>query len=405
MIHLCLSDIIKLKKLPLGELGFFYGGLSGKSKEDFAEGNGKFVPYMNVFSNFSVNLKDLGEVNVEEGERQNNIKYGDVLFTGSSETPDECGMSSVMLDKVDDETPIYLNSFCFGFRFNDLSLINPVFYKHLFRSNIIRKEISKTANGVTRFNITKKLFAKILIPIPSIEQQSAIAGLLDIFTSLISKLDDEIELRVKQFDYYRDQLLNLEGKCVEKKKLGEIGKCVAGATPSTKVPEYWEGGNIPWMSSGEVHQKIVNHTANFITQEGYENASTKMLPVGTIVIALAGQGKTRGSVAITAIELCTNQSLCGVMISNPQILNKYVYYYMSTRYDDLRRISSGDGTRGGLNLKMISSYSVPIPSLSEQQRIVSTLDTFTSLITKLQEERDLRQKQYEYYCEKLLTFE
>ena len=87
MIHQCLSDILNLKRLPLGELGFFYGGLSGKSKEDFEDGNGRFVPYMNVFSNFSVDINNLGEVNVEEDEHQNKIEYGDVLFTGSSETP------------------------------------------------------------------------------------------------------------------------------------------------------------------------------------------------------------------------------------------------------------------------------------------------------------------------------
>ena len=159
------------------------------------------------------------------------------------------------------------------------------------------------------------------------------------------------------------------------------------------------------MSSGEVHQKIVNHTAIFITPKGYENTSTKMLPIGTIVIALAGQGKTRGSVAITAIELCTNQSLCGVVINDDKISNKYVYYYMSTRYDDLRRISSGDGTRGGLNLKMISSYSLPIPPLSEQQRIVSILDTFEASIRNLEQQLAQREKQYEYYRNILLSFE
>ena len=247
---------------------------------------------------------------------------------------------------------------------------------------------------------------KINVPLLSLPEQTRIVGILDTFTSSIENLKEQIAQRRKQYEYYRDQLLDLEGKeGVEMKTLGEIGKCVAGATPSTKVPEYWEGGEIPWMSSGEVHQKIVSHTANYITKKGYENASTKMLPIGTIVIALAGQGKTRGSVAITTIELCTNQSLCGVIISDDLIINKYVYHYMSTRYDDLRRISSGDGTRGGLNLKMISSYSVPIPSPSKQQRIVSILDTFEASIQNLEAQLKERQKQYEYYRNKLLTFE
>ena len=192
---------------------------------------------------------------------------------------------------------------------------------------------------------------------------------------------------------------------VEWKKLGDIGKCMAGATPSTKESSYWENGTIPWMSSGEVHQGIVTHTSSCITQAGYDNASTKMLPPKTIVIALAGQGKTRGSVAITAIELCTNQSLCGVVIDDENILNQYVYYYLRTRYDDLRRISSGEGTRGGLNLKMISTYPIPIPSFEEQTRIVGILDTFTASIDNLKEQIAQRRKQYEYYRDQLLDLE
>ncbi len=192
---------------------------------------------------------------------------------------------------------------------------------------------------------------------------------------------------------------------VEWKKLGEIGKCMAGATPSTKESSYWDNGTIPWMSSGEVHQGVVKSTSALITQKGYDNSSTKMLPSGTVVIALAGQGKTRGTVAITAIELCTNQSLCGVVIDNDSIINKYVYYYLKTRYDDLRRISSGEGTRGGLNLKMIGSYLIPVPSLSEQKRIVGIFDTFTSSIENLKEQIAQRRKQYEYYRDQLLDLE
>ena len=277
-------------------------------------------------------------------------------------------------------------------------------YVYFYLSKDYFKIKSSAQGALTSLNLS--MIKQIEIPIPSLEEQTRIVGILDTFTSAIDNLKEQIAQRRKQYEYYRDQLLDLEGKPgVEMKTLGEIGRCVAGATPSTKVPEYWEGGNIPWMSSGEVHQKNVTHTTNFITKKGYENASTKMLPVGTIVIALAGQGKTRGSVAITAIELCTNQSLCGVIISDVKIVNKFIYYYMSTRYDDLRRISSGDGTRGGLNLKMISSYLVPISSLSEQQRIVSILDSFEASVANLEEQLALREKQYEYYRNKLLTFE
>ena len=100
----------------LGELGFFYGGLSGKSKDDFNNGSAKFITYMNVFSNLELKLDVMDTVKISSNEKQNTLQYGDVIFTGSSETSDACGMSSVLTIKSDEE--LYLNSFCFIFRFS-----------------------------------------------------------------------------------------------------------------------------------------------------------------------------------------------------------------------------------------------------------------------------------------------
>jgi len=195
---------------------------------------------------------------------------------------------------------------------------------------------------------------------------------------------------------------------VEWKKIGDIGKCYAGATPKTSVKEYWENGDIPWMSSGEVNYGQVLYTEKKITKLGFENSSTKMIPANSVVIALAGQGKTRGTVAITRIELCTNQSLCAV-VTNNEVLSDYLFYFLKTQYAQLRNVSSGDGTRGGLNLQMIREYRVPVPSLEEQERIVAILDKFDALVndisTGLPAEIQARRQQYEYYRGKLLTFE
>ena len=108
------------------------------------------------------------------------------------------------------------------------------------------------------------------------------------------------------------------------------------------------------------------------------------------------------------LDLCLqalHQSLCGVVIDNDKIVNKFVFYYLKTRYDDLRRISSGEGTRGGLNLKMIGAYPIPIPSYSEQTRIVGILDTFTASIENLKQQIAERRKQYEHYRNQLLDLE
>ena len=195
---------------------------------------------------------------------------------------------------------------------------------------------------------------------------------------------------------------------VEYKRIGDFAMCFPGATPKTTHPEYWENGTIPWMSSGEVNQEEVTFTEKKITQKGYDETSTKMVPVGTVVIALAGQGKTRGKVAITRIPLCTNQSLCAIVVDET-VISKYLFHYLRSQYARIREISSGDGTRGGLNLKMIKAYVVPVPPIEVQEEIVRILDRYTEkkdeLTQNLMTEITARNTQYGYYRDKLLKAE
>ena len=195
--------------MKMSEIGDFYSGLSGKSKSDFENGNSKYATYINVYKNLSLNIHTNDMVKIAKGEKQNAIQQGDVLFTGSSETPDECGMSSVVTEEVPEQ--IYLNSFCFGFRPYDKSLFFPDFLKHLLRSKAMRAEITKTANGVTRFNVSKKLMGKILLPIPSYKEQIRLATILDKFETLVNDLSQglpaEIAAVQEQYEYYRNKLL------------------------------------------------------------------------------------------------------------------------------------------------------------------------------------------------------
>ena len=159
-------------------------------------------------------------------------------------------------------------------------------------------------------------------------------------------------------------------KSYDIKKVGDFAECFAGATPSTKIPSYWDNGNIPWMSSGEVHKGRVQDTDAKITQQGYDGCSTKMVPIHSIVVALAGQGKTRGTVAINDIELCTNQSLCAI-VPNEEVNYEYLFHNLRGRYKELRSMSGDVDGRGGLNLKHIQSIKVIVPPMSEQMKFVS----------------------------------
>lgn len=255
-----------------------------------------------------------------------------------------------------------------------------------------------------------KHLRECLLPLPPLEVQKEIVHLLDDFTAktaeLQAELNKEYEARKKQYEYYRETVLNdnLDSMTV---KIGDVADLKAGATPKTSNPEFWENGTIPWMSSGEVNQGKVTYTEKKITELGYNSSSTKMLPSETVVIALAGQGKTRGTVAITQIPLCTNQSLCGICAKD-ELNSMYLYHYLKSRYEDLRAISNGDGTRGGLNLKMIANYDIPLPPLEVQMKIVNILDKLDSInndmYSSINNEIESRQKQYEFYRDKLLTF-
>ena len=196
----------------LGELGEFYGGLTGKTKEDFKDGNAYFVTYKNIYSNPALSIDIEDKVKINANEKQNTVQYGDVLFTGSSETPEECGMSSVLTARTDKK--LYLNSFCFGFRFKQLNLFNPDFCKHLFRSYSLRQQLQKTADGVTRFNVSKKKMAKVTIPVPPLAVQNEIVRILDRFEALCNDisvgLPAEIKARQQQYEYYRNKLLTFE---------------------------------------------------------------------------------------------------------------------------------------------------------------------------------------------------
>ncbi|MBK6681580.1 MAG: restriction endonuclease subunit S [Ignavibacteriales bacterium] len=177
------------------------------------------------------------------------------------------------------------------------------------------------------------------------------------------------------------------------KRLTSFAKIQAGATPSTTNPEYW-GGKIRWMNSGELNFKKIYEVANRITEKGLKSSSTKVLPVNCVLIGLAGQGKTRGTVAINKVQLCTNQSVAAIL-PNESFEPEYIYYNLDSRYKELRQLSIGDGGRGGLNLKLIGSLKLPFFLILEQKAIVKILSTWDEAIEKtrlLIEQKELLQK-------------
>lgn len=167
----------------------------------------------------------------------------------------------------------------------------------------------------------------------------------------------------------------------ELKKLGDLTNITAGGTPSTAKPSFW-GGDIRWMTSGELNLKFIYEVEGRITEEGLKNSSTKIIPIRCILIGLAGQGKTRGTVAMNMIELCTNQSIAAIYPSN-SFVEEFLYFNLDARYNEIRLLSTGDGGRGGLNLSILKSLQIPLPPLLEQQKIAEILSIWDKAIQEI----------------------
>ena len=182
------------KEFTLGEIGNTYNGLSGKSAVDFGEGK-PYIPYKSIFEDSKIDISKVGFVRIDQDEKQNKAQKGDIFFTTSSETPDEVGMCSVLLDDIDE---LYLNSFCFGYRLNNFKILLPSFAQFYFRSNEFRRKVQVLAQGSTRFNISKNEVMKIMIKIPEIEEQEQISKVL-------SNSDNEIHLLKNQVRSLKEQ--------------------------------------------------------------------------------------------------------------------------------------------------------------------------------------------------------
>lgn len=169
-------------------------------------------------------------------------------------------------------------------------------------------------------------------------------------------------------------------------KIKEFTDIRTGGTPSTQNASFWNG-RIRWMNSGELNKKFVYDVANRITEAGLNGSSTSLIPPECVLIGLAGQGKTRGTVAMNFVELCTNQSIAAI-IPGDNFKPKYLYYNLDDRYSELRALSTGDGGRGGLNKNILLNLGIPVPSISEQQKIAEVLTDIDGLITELERVRD-----------------
>lgn len=206
----------------------------------------------------------------------------------------------------------------------------------------------------------------------------------------IIKFYDEGKERLKQKDNEVD-LPETWAFC----EINNLGDVCNGSTPSRKKSEYWSG-NIPWISSGEVRNNVITETREAITEEGYKNSSVRLLPVGTVLLAMIGEGKTRGQTAILNIEATINQNIAAIILNHGLISSKYLWYWFQLQYEITRQVGSGSGPQA-LNCQRVRELPFHLPPLPEQHEIVRRVNA----LFKKADEIEVRYKKAKAFVDKM----
>ena len=306
----------------------------------------------------------------------------------------------------------------------------PKYYFHYMKAKFL-PYIQKTMFQGSVASIRRPMLNAFPVPVPSLDVQNRIVKVLDNFEKICSDLNiglpAEIEARQKQYEYYRDKLLTFaetgntilsraeQSRALIKLLQYVFGYAVvslqdvvknscSGGTPKKGVSEYYEDGNIPWLRTQEVVFRDICKTECFITESAVKNSAAKWIPENCVIVAISGA--TAGRCAINKIPLTTNQHCLNLEVDPEMALYRYVYYCICAKQEEL--LAKKEGARGDLNSTRILSLQIDLPSIEKQKRIVSILDRFDAicndLTSGLPTEIEARQKQYEYYRDRLLSF-
>ena len=368
----------ELKKYKLGDLGFFFGGVTTISKEDYGHGT-PFLPYKNVYKNSKVNVNELELMNIRPQDiEKRSAKYGDIFFTASSETPDEVAMSSVLLDDVENLT---YNGFCKRYRLNDFNTLLPEYARYLFRDINFRREVYQVATGDIRFNISQESLANIEIEIPDVATQAQLAEIL-------MKLDDKIELNLQMNQTLEEmaQALFKEWCWVEEgivpegwtwKKLLDI----ADVSSSKRIfrDEYIMNG-VPFYRGKEVTQLSNGEaisTELFISEERYSEIKEKFgVPqIGDILITSVG---TIGSVWLVdndAPFYFKDGNVTWIKDYKTAINGEFVYQWLQTKEakEQIKSVTIGS-TQQALTISALRGLNILIPDTETVSNVCIQLE-------------------------------
>jgi type I restriction enzyme S subunit len=374
----------------ISDIGETINGLTGKSGKDFGAGK-PYVTYKQVFDDSLIDFEKCGKVQIDENENQNDLEKGDILFTTSSETPNEVGFASVLVDSP--KTKTYLNSFCFALRPFSLKETRPEFSRYLFHSPAYRKVITALAQGSTRYNISKGAFKNLKVPIPKPIEQQKIASCLSSLDEVIAAQSQKLGLLKDHKKGLMQNLFPQEGNRVpkyrfpeflndgewEEKKLEKIAIRITCKNENGSVKKVFTNSAVDGIIDQRAFfDKDIANKSNldgyYIVEPGdyvYNPRVSSFAPVGPLA-----KNKTN--------DIGAMSPLYTVFRFNDKNNDFYEHYFKSIHWiANIRKIANTGARfdRMSISSSQLMSIKVFSPKLAEQQKIASCLSSLDELIT------------------------
>ncbi len=407
---------MELKKYKLADIAKIE--ISGVDKKTIeGETPVRLCNFVDVYYNWAITKKKAKSFMVASAKQTEidkcSIGKGMVAITKDSETRDDIGIATYIADDFED---VLLGYHCALITPNP-AIVDGKYLNAFMHTRYIQKYFENNASGSgQRYTLSNDTISNIPVLLPSIEEQHTIGKLLadlDRKIELNKQINDNLEAMAKQlYDYWFVQFdfPNEEDKPYKSSggamawneklkreipqgwtaaKIKDVAQTYSGGTPTSINSEYYDGGNIPWINSGELNNPIITSTTNYITEEGLNNSSAKLYPQNTVLVAL--YGATAGKVSLLSFEACSNQAVCGVIPQN-KIMTTYIRYYLSSLYEHFITLSSGSA-RDNISQDTIKNTILPIPQGKILKEFSDAVAPIISKIIANQKEMETLTKQ------------